>query len=57
MAFAAASLKEIFDDSCTNVDEQSSDFWIAVSALKRFFQEEGTLPLNGALPDMTATTE
>ncbi|XP_027769017.1 NEDD8-activating enzyme E1 regulatory subunit AXR1-like isoform X1 [Solanum pennellii] len=54
-----ASLQKIIDDSCTEVDSSSSDFWVMVAALKEFIANEGggETPLEGSIPDMTSSTE
>ena len=54
---AAQSVKEILGDACTDVRRDSSSFWIIAAALKKFLDSTGVLPLSGAIPDMTATTE
>ncbi|XP_022986290.1 NEDD8-activating enzyme E1 regulatory subunit AXR1 [Cucurbita maxima] len=52
-------LKQIVDDSCAEVDSNSSDFWILVAALKEFIANEGggEAPMEGSIPDMTSSTE
>lgn len=54
-----ANLEKIIDDSCTEVDSKSSDFWVMVAALKEFIANEGggETPLEGSIPDMTSSTE
>uniref|UniRef100_W8BRW6 NEDD8-activating enzyme E1 regulatory subunit n=1 Tax=Ceratitis capitata TaxID=7213 RepID=W8BRW6_CERCA len=55
-----SSIKTIFDDNaCTNLNKQSSPFWIITKAMKEFVENDnnGLLPLPGVLPDMTADTE
>ncbi|GER43097.1 NEDD8-activating enzyme E1 regulatory subunit [Striga asiatica] len=42
-------LLQIISDSCAEVNSNSSDFWVLVAALKA--------PLEGAMPDMTSSTE
>ncbi|XP_016483353.2 NEDD8-activating enzyme E1 regulatory subunit AXR1 isoform X2 [Nicotiana tabacum] len=53
------NLQKIIDDSCTEVDSSSSDFWVMVAALKEFIANEGggETPLEGSIPDMTSSTE
>lgn len=54
-----STLQEIFNDSCcTNLNKESSAFWIMTRAVKDFVENEGNgfLPLPGVLPDMTAET-
>jgi len=51
------NVKQILaDEKARNLTKDSSDFWIMTSAVKEFLAEEGVLPLNGSLPDMTADT-
>jgi len=47
------------DEKATNLTAHSSNFWVLAHALKGFVANEGNglLPLNGAIPDMTASTE
>ncbi|KAL5573331.1 hypothetical protein UlMin_022928 [Ulmus minor] len=55
----SSALKHIINDSCAEVDKNSSDFWILVAALKEFLANEGggEAPLEGSIPDMTSSTE
>jgi hypothetical protein len=53
----SAELKMVLADARATVMEGSSEFWVLVAALGRFVDAEGVLPLDGALPDMTASTE
>ncbi|WCJ37568.1 NEDD8-activating enzyme E1 regulatory subunit AXR1 [Euphorbia peplus] len=52
-------LQKIISDSCSDVDSNSSDFWVMVAALKEFIGNEGggEVPLEGSIPDMTSSTE
>ncbi|MED6147620.1 NEDD8-activating enzyme E1 regulatory subunit axr1 [Stylosanthes scabra] len=52
-------LQKILNDSSSEVDSNSSDFWVMVSALKEFIANEGggEAPLEGSIPDMTSSTE
>eukprot|EP00892_Ulva_mutabilis_P000800 jgi/Ulvmu1/10720/UM068_0005.1 len=52
-------LELFLDESCTHLTASSSSFWILVAALKSFTENEGdgALPLEGSIPDMTATTD
>ncbi|KAL3652636.1 NEDD8-activating enzyme E1 regulatory subunit axr1 [Castilleja foliolosa] len=52
-------LYQIISDSCAEVNSNSSDFWVLVAALKEFITNEGggEAPLEGAIPDMTSSTE
>ncbi|CAN4096223.1 unnamed protein product [Withania somnifera] len=54
-----SNLQKIIDDNCTEVDSNSSDFWVMVAALKEFIASEGggETPLEGSIPDMTSSTE
>ena len=47
------------DDKACNTDAKTSTFWVVVRAIKEFVANEGDgwLPLNGALPDMTASSD
>lgn len=50
----------ILHDTCaTEPTAKSADFWLLACALRQFVDEEGrgSLPLQGSIPDMTATTE
>ncbi|KAG5231962.1 auxin resistant family protein [Salix suchowensis] len=49
----------IMHDSCSEVESNSSDFWVMVAALKEFIANEGgeEAPLEGSIPDMTSSTE
>ncbi|KAI3457348.1 hypothetical protein Pfo_014011 [Paulownia fortunei] len=53
------TLQQIINDSCAEVNSNSSDFWVLVAALKEFIAIEGggEAPLEGAIPDMTSSTE
>ncbi|EYU34031.1 hypothetical protein ABFS82_13G014900 [Erythranthe guttata] len=53
------ALQQIINDSCSDVNSSSSDFWVLVAALKEFIANEGggEAPLEGAIPDMTSSTE
>lgn len=49
----------LYSSAAINLTKDSSPFWIICSALRGFVEEEGKgkLPVRGALPDMTASTE
>jgi len=49
----------LHDDAAKNLTPHSSNFWILVSAVKQFVDNEGggLLPLMGSIPDMTADTQ
>ncbi|KAG8642292.1 hypothetical protein MANES_12G066600v8 [Manihot esculenta] len=55
----SSDLQQIISDSCTEVDSNSSDFWVMVAALKEFIVNKGVgeAPLEGSIPDMTSSTE
>ncbi|KAL5726809.1 NEDD8-activating enzyme E1 regulatory subunit axr1 [Ranunculus cassubicifolius] len=55
----SSDLRQIINDSNSEVDSLSSDFWIMVAALKEFIENEGggEAPLEGSIPDMTSLTE
>ncbi|GAV66977.1 ThiF domain-containing protein [Cephalotus follicularis] len=55
----SSDLQQIINDSCAEVDSNSSDFWVMVAALKEFIATEGCgeTPLEGSIPDMTSSTE
>ncbi|GFP79576.1 nedd8-activating enzyme e1 regulatory subunit [Phtheirospermum japonicum] len=55
----STELQQIISDSCAEVNSTSSDFWVLVAALKEFIANEGggEAPLEGAIPDMTSSTE
>jgi NEDD8-activating enzyme E1 regulatory subunit len=50
-------IQQILDDEKAESKEYHSNFWLYVSALKQFVLENGCLPVNGKLPDMTATSD
>ncbi|KAL1325012.1 NEDD8-activating enzyme E1 regulatory subunit AXR1 isoform X2 [Arachis ipaensis] len=52
-------LQRILNDSSSEVDSNSSYFWVLVAALKEFIANEGggEAPLEGSIPDMTSSTE
>ncbi|GBP09102.1 NEDD8-activating enzyme E1 regulatory subunit [Eumeta japonica] len=51
--------KLIYNSAAINLTNESSPFWIMCSALRNFVETEGKgkLPVCGALPDMTASTD
>jgi amyloid beta precursor protein binding protein 1 len=51
------SLREVLEDSKTDDSNEKNVFWQLASALKRFIEKEGTLPVSGKVPDMTSTTD
>lgn len=48
--------KILEDDSCTNLTQNSSHFWIMCAALREHLLAEGSLPVRGSLPDMATDT-
>lgn len=58
--FLPVNIQElVYGSAATNLNKDSSSFWIMCSALRGFIEAEGKgkLPLRGVLPDMTASTE
>ncbi|XP_073058226.1 LOW QUALITY PROTEIN: NEDD8-activating enzyme E1 regulatory subunit AXR1-like [Primulina eburnea] len=55
----SSSVQQIINDTCADVNSNSSDFWVLVAALKEFIANEGggEAPLEGSIPDMTSSTE
>lgn len=51
------SVQEIMNDPKVISPTEKSPFWLLAASLARFFDQEGSLPLSGKLPDMTSTTE
>lgn len=51
-------VRAIVGDEAANVDQKSDNYWVLAAALKRYISNEGNgqLPIEGSLPDMTATT-
>ncbi|XP_063441124.1 NEDD8-activating enzyme E1 regulatory subunit-like isoform X1 [Mytilus trossulus] len=55
-----SEVRKLFEDPCcSNLDTESSSFWILVRAVKEFVDNEGKdlLPLRGTIPDMTADSK
>ncbi|XP_071476707.1 NEDD8-activating enzyme E1 regulatory subunit-like [Diadema antillarum] len=55
-----SQVRDIFNDSsCSNLNAESSNFWILAQAVKQFVENEGSgaLPLRGSIPDMTADSK
>ncbi|CAK0763153.1 hypothetical protein CVIRNUC_003029 [Coccomyxa viridis] len=54
-----SEVRAVLEDEATRIRPQSPDFWVLAAALKRFVYGEGggSLPLEGAIPDMTSTTQ
>ncbi|XP_059661074.1 NEDD8-activating enzyme E1 regulatory subunit AXR1-like [Cornus florida] len=55
----SSNLQQIINDNCSEVESNSSDFWVMLAALKEFVNNEGggEVPLEGSIPDMTSSTE
>ena len=56
----SSELKRYFESpKCTDPNAESTDFWVVLAAIRAFVAQEGggLLPLPGAIPDMTATTD
>ncbi|KAM0418585.1 hypothetical protein ACHAPT_012484 [Fusarium lateritium] len=49
-----SSLQQVFDYIHQEPHEVKSGFWIIAEAVKRFYSEQGRLPVPGGLPDMKA---
>ncbi|KAH8194927.1 hypothetical protein TruAng_010912 [Truncatella angustata] len=52
-----STLREVFDHQPTNEAERNSSFWKIASAIKKFHEQHGCLPLPGSLPDMKAQSK
>jgi amyloid beta precursor protein binding protein 1 len=47
--------KDMFNmPACTDLTENSANFWIIANAIKTFYKQHSVLPLPGSLPDMKA---
>ena len=58
LASADPGLAAVLSDaSAAQLAPTSAPFWFVVRALREFVADTGALPVSGALPDMTATTE
>ncbi|KAL9085050.1 MAG: hypothetical protein Q9165_007791 [Trypethelium subeluteriae] len=54
----SAAVKEVFNSAeCCLSDVQGTNFWIIARAIKTFYQQHGSLPLPGSLPDMKAQSK
>ncbi|KAL3148869.1 hypothetical protein ABBQ32_001742 [Trebouxia sp. C0010 RCD-2024] len=53
-----SEVRAILEDKAARVNKESDNYWVLAAALKRFIDNEGQgqLPIEGSLPDMTATT-
>jgi len=52
-----SSVKAVLADPKINDSNEKRHYWLLASALARFVEKEGALPLSGKLPDMTSTTD
>lgn len=54
----SSEVKAIVEDEAASVSKESDNYWVLAAALKRYLEKEGNgqLPIEGSLPDMTATT-
>ncbi|ORX59339.1 NEDD8-activating enzyme E1 regulatory subunit-like protein [Piromyces finnis] len=53
-----SQLKEMFCDiKCSNINENSSNFWIIINAFADFAERHNCLPHSGIIPDMKSDTE
>ena len=54
-----SSTRALLNDPKINVDGKSDVFWFMMAAVKKFTENEGngSLPLLGSIPDVTATTQ
>ncbi|KAA6425651.1 MAG: NEDD8-activating enzyme E1 regulatory subunit-like [Trebouxia sp. A1-2] len=54
----SSEVKAIVEDEAASVSKESDNYWVLAAALKRYLANEGNgqLPIEGSLPDMTATT-
>eukprot|EP00158_Paraphelidium_tribonemae_P007042 Partr_v1_DN28087_c1_g1_i1_m57479 putative NEDD8 activating enzyme E1 subunit 1 len=51
-------IRDLFSRTeCETTDAKSNKIWIALKAIRLFYESEGRLPLMGTLPDMKADTE
>jgi hypothetical protein len=48
---------EVLEDEKIKDKNEKSPFWILATALAKFKEETGTLPLSGKVPDMISTTD
>lgn len=47
----------VADARARDLTTESDKFWYLTAGLRQFIEREGCLPLEGAIPDMTSTTE
>jgi len=53
-----SELKQMFtDEKSTNINENSTNFWIIINAFADFAERQGCLPHSGIIPDMKSDTE
>lgn len=50
-------LREVIEDPKIADSGEKGSFWLLASALAKFVEKEGTLPVSGKVPDMTSTTD
>jgi amyloid beta precursor protein binding protein 1 len=50
-------VRAVLADPKIKDSNEKSHYWLLSSALARFVEKEGALPLSGKLPDMTSTTD
>lgn len=55
----SSEVRNLLQDKAIDVNVSSPDFWVIVSALKEFIENEGAgeLPLDGSIPDMHSFTD
>ena len=49
------NLQDIFENP--KINDSTEDFWQLCSGLKKFYEQQGTLPVAGNIPDMTSYTD
>ncbi|KAL8732519.1 MAG: hypothetical protein Q9166_002733 [cf. Caloplaca sp. 2 TL-2023] len=53
-----SGLRQVFDEpECREPQKDSANFWLVASAIQKFHEAQGSLPLPGALPDMKAQSK
>lgn len=52
-----STLREVFEHQLSSEAELRSSFWVIASAVKKFYEKYGYLPLPGSLPDMKAQSK
>lgn len=51
------NVQQIFEAPKIDDKNEKDAFWVGCSALKRFYEANGQLPVAGTIPDMTSTTD